>query len=611
MPLIRWFPMLGQLRWQLIGLVAVMLFLIILVMGLAFERYVEDVEVTSRENYQSSAVENNARALDLALLNTYRPLLLLGAQTPAQQQQQISHLLDPSRLQRFYEVLEVSAEGQVLQAYGDTTLSDQFNASPPDWWADASNTMQYFGGIRGLETEQLYLLVGIQSSNDTYWLGRAAIGILQQVVNGARLGETGFTYLVDQNQTILLHRNTDLIGRNLNDLETLNIIIAQSPRQWQGEYNDFTGVSVYGSSYPLQQAPWTMVVEQDYNELNFGSRNLGRLLILLAGVGVVALLLFSLIVVRSLLRPLQALQVGANSIAQGRLEYQIPFEGRGEIAKVAQAFNQMSQQLQLSFAQLKTQNALLLQTNQDLALARQQAEESARLKSEFLSTMSHELRTPLNAIMGYSELLAMGAAGDLNEQQKGYQEIIQANAGALLGMINQMLEVSRLEAGRLALELNAFDPHQLLGDLSAYAEALCAPKGLTFHSQIDSAFPPQLWGDYERLRQIAAQLLSNAVKFTAEGHVHLEFNLPSTGHWAIVVNDSGVGIPPDQIPIIFDEFRQADGGYSRTYGGTGLGLALVKKLTDLMGGSVTVESQEGQGSTFRVTLPLQLPPTAS
>lgn len=247
----------------------------------------------------------------------------------------------------------------------------------------------------------------------------------------------------------------------------------------------------------------------------------------------------------------------------------------------------------------------LKEANAALELANKEAQEMSRLKSQFLSTMSHELRTPLNAIIGYSELQITGMVGELSEVQQQYQERILANAEHLLALINDVLDLSKIEAGRMELIREPFTLRLWVGDLVNQNVILAEEKGIDFIWDIDERLPESIIGDPGRLSQVVINLLSNAIKFTHEGHVKLYVGLQDEKSWAVTVADTGIGIPPHKQETIFDEFRQADNSTTREYGGTGLGLAIVRKLTLSMGGTVRLTSTVGEGSQFVVALPLE------
>lgn len=251
---------------------------------------------------------------------------------------------------------------------------------------------------------------------------------------------------------------------------------------------------------------------------------------------------------------------------------------------------------------------------EDLAQSRDQVTETARLKSEFLATMSHELRTPLNGIMGMGELLLDTT---LNEEQREYAKVVYQEAQMLLRLLNDILDFSKIEAGKLILEEAEFSLSTIVDGVTALLLPKVKEKNLTFSALIAADLPKRLIGDAKRLRQILMNLMNNAVKFTEQGEVTVEIKrvkieLPHQGHpltdkfitLQIVVRDSGIGIDPSMQPHLFTSFVQADGSMTRKYGGAGLGLAITKRLVDLMHGTIDVYSELGKGSIFTATLQL-------
>jgi PAS domain S-box-containing protein len=225
-----------------------------------------------------------------------------------------------------------------------------------------------------------------------------------------------------------------------------------------------------------------------------------------------------------------------------------------------------------------------------------------KLKSEFVATMSHELRTPLNVIIGYGDLLLDGAMGEITEEQRDTLRRMQANAWELLELINATLDLSRLEAGQVDLDIQPTDLAALLDDFSRSAADRAKP-GVAFASAYAGGLPI-VRTDPGKLKVILKNLVSNAFKFTERGTVRVEISPDGDDHHFLLrVSDTGIGITPDQQKIIFDAFRQADGSISRKFGGVGLGLHIVQRLSELLGGEVAVDSALGQGATFTVRLP--------
>lgn len=241
----------------------------------------------------------------------------------------------------------------------------------------------------------------------------------------------------------------------------------------------------------------------------------------------------------------------------------------------------------------------------DLQAARRIAEENSRLKSEFLATMSHEIRTPLNAIEGFTSIMLTGMGGaQYNDKAERYITRVNANSKRLLSLVNDFLDLSRIESGRYELADQPFSPAALAQRWRDEMSSLVEKKGLVLDLTLDPHLPETVFGDEEAISKITLNLLSNAIKFTEQGKIGLRVSNGGS-NWSISVSDTGIGIPPHAREYIFDEFRQVDQSSRRKYGGTGLGLAIVQKLVRFMGGSVTVDSELGRGSTFTISLPLK------
>jgi signal transduction histidine kinase len=278
---------------------------------------------------------------------------------------------------------------------------------------------------------------------------------------------------------------------------------------------------------------------------------------------------------------------------------------------------QAEQAVQAAQAQLQATNTLLRQQNQALEEHRRQIQRqnvelmrASRLKSEFLATLSHELRTPLNAIIGFSQLLTRRQSSRWSNKQVEMVRRIHSNGKNLLTLLNEILDFSKLDAGRLELKPRPMDAAALAQTTVAEMRSLAEQKGLALTLQIDLA-DAQVTNDPTRLRQVITNLISNAIKFTEAGCVKVTLQANGNTQLALAVSDTGIGIAPEELESIFEAFRQVDQTHTRRHTGTGLGLAIVDSLVSLMGGTIAVDSQKQRGTTFRVAIPRHVTLTAT
>ncbi|KAF0107879.1 MAG: two-component system OmpR family phosphate regulon sensor histidine kinase PhoR [Anaerolineaceae bacterium] len=230
--------------------------------------------------------------------------------------------------------------------------------------------------------------------------------------------------------------------------------------------------------------------------------------------------------------------------------------------------------------------------------------EVEKMKNTFLAMVSHELRTPLNAILGYAEMLKETIYGPINEKQARTTERIMSNSRRLLDIVSDLLDQAQMEAGKLTIMARPFKPVELLDNVHGVMDKIAADKDLALTSGLDPELPEWLTGDQARLQQILINLINNSIKFTKTGSVHFRAYRRDKKRWALEVRDTGIGIPADEIALVFESFHQVDSTTSREHGGFGLGLSIVKQLANLMGGEVNVSSQLEKGSAFTVVLPM-------
>ncbi|MCW5821432.1 MAG: response regulator [Cyanobacteria bacterium TGS_CYA1] len=271
-----------------------------------------------------------------------------------------------------------------------------------------------------------------------------------------------------------------------------------------------------------------------------------------------------------------------------------------------QQIDRMEREIFVRGQEMQKQNREMITLNKELLVTRDQAIESSQLKSAFLANMSHELRTPLGVILGMSELLA---CDDLSEDQKEVTSLIEQSARALLALVNDILDLSKIEAGKMIFDERNFSPAQMVHSYAALLQSAAAKKDLNLIVEIDPSLSSNVLGDDQRVGQVLLNLLNNAIKFTEKGSVKIEVseieNSENNVHIRFAVTDTGIGVSNEEASRLFSPFTQVDGSISRRFGGTGLGLAISKKLIELLGGTIGCQSEKGVGSTFWFVLPFK------
>ncbi|MZR61449.1 ATP-binding protein [Alcanivorax sp. DP30] len=336
--------------------------------------------------------------------------------------------------------------------------------------------------------------------------------------------------------------------------------------------------------------PLEVVVELPRDGMGAMVSSVVAMIIIMVVLVALAVILVNLRIQTMLFGRLKLVHNAVRSIARGgTLDQRLPVLSDDEIGELAMDFNSMVDSIE------NAQN--------QLAEARTQAESASKTKSQFLANMSHEIRTPMTAILGYTELLRGGVLSA--EEQKRYLNIIQHNGDALLALINDVLDLSRIEAGQVTSEQRLFSPQDLLDEVVDSLHLRAREKGLALELTSSGRLPATVSGDVFRLRQILMNLAGNAVKFTEHGHVRVLASWDTAGQSLKVrVEDTGIGISESELRSIFQPFSQADASHSRRYTGTGLGLSIARELARAQGGDITVFSQEGKGSRFELVLPL-------
>ena len=348
-------------------------------------------------------------------------------------------------------------------------------------------------------------------------------------------------------------------------------------------------------------------VELTYRETQNGINQARAILIAVAILTVfVAMVALYMIVRYVIVKPLKHLRDVSDEISRGKMESRAEIRTADEFQELADSFNRMLRHLTDTQANLRNVNAELDAKVDELAQLNMRLYEMNRLKGDFLANMSHELRTPLNSIIGFSEVLQ--GLDALNEKQRRYAQNIQKSGRVLLEMINDILDLAKMEAGKMDVRPTEFSMEALVQAQCDLVRSLADEKNIDLNVNIAPELP-HLFQDQGKIQQILTNLLSNAIKFTPEGgRITVSARADAQARLVLTVADTGVGIAPEDRDIIFEKFRQGravvgEDGLTRRYSGTGLGLSIVRELCKLLGGEVAVESEVGRGSTFEIAIP--------
>ena len=429
-----------------------------------------------------------------------------------------------------------------------------------------------------------------------------------EAIARARIGAAGYAYAVDEQGTIIAHPDKNLVLAHTS-LATLPQVRAALTGAARADVvtsgRDPDGTEVLSAYQRVDPPGWWVFVEEPLSEAFAPIESAIWRTALLLVVFLLLAVVTSVLLARNLVRPIESIQVAAARIGSGALDERIAISSRDELGALAEEFNQMAAQLEASHTGLEHQ---VHERTQELATAMAELDAKTREleaasdhKSEFLADMSHELRTPLNAIIGFSQVLRRQLYGEINDKQAEYLDDIHASAQHLLSLIDDVLDLAKVEAGRIELEVAPFSLREELERGAVIVRELATREGVRVSLRSDPDVDVVV-GDERRVRQVVFNLLSNAVKFTPAGGTVDIAMVRRNGEVRVSVSDSGPGIAAEDQARIFEEFQQAQAGKEQGEG-TGLGLALSRRLVELHGGHIWVDSELGNGSTFVFTLP--------
>ena len=463
-----------------------------------------------------------------------------------------------------------------------------------------------------MTNEQAWAKVGQGESEETY-----IVGDDYTLRNQSRTFIENYDKYFTLAQEIGMSEKTIKMIKNLNSTIALHTVRSDAvDAALQGEIGTGTFVDYRGeqflSSYKPLAIPgvnWVIMSEVDKAEAFGPAGVLLNKMLLTFFASIVTIVFLAIYFAKTITRPLSVLQENAKELSEGNLSIDIKTDGHDEIGDLARSFTIMRNSINQLVGDLRVHGEQLEdrveKRTEELHQAREAAEEANLAKSRFLANMSHELRTPMNAIIGYSEMI-MEESEDI-DQLEFIPDLkkIQGAGKHLLALINDILDLSKIEAGKMDLYLETFALEQMLDGIKIAADTLVTEKGNLF--VLNSSLPlKKMTSDLTKVRQTLLNLISNAAKFTKDGTVTLvtRRKVVADREWIeFCVTDTGIGIAENKLGILFDEFTQADDSTTRNYGGTGLGLAITKRFCELLGGTISVKSQLGAGATFTICLP--------
>jgi signal transduction histidine kinase len=513
----------------------------------------------------------------------------------------------------------IDARGMEMVKVSDRRVyfpADFTDQSKSEKFTEAIQGRSYISRVYTSERNQPYVTIAIPLWGAAQSIAgvvstEADLSFLWEVIGKIDFRTAGYAYLVDEHGNLIAHKDASLVLKriDLRLVDPVQKFLRNPTRKDSTPGQEGRGLMdrpVLATYAPVPELGWGVILEEPLDAALANVEVLKRYALVLLTVGLLVGALIIAWVSSRMTGSIRELHEGAKIIGSGNLDYRVDIKSRDEIEWLGDEFNKMAAELKISYATLeqkvKDKTSELEKAYSELKTAHDALVKANKSKDEFLSVMSHELRTPLNVIMGYTGMIKERILGDVNPEQERALEKVIARSSDLLIMINQILQATSIEAGKVKVEKQVLHLKNFLEGLkSNYEVPLNKGISVNWDCPVDAL---TVETDSAKLKHILQNLINNAIKFTEQGSVNIAArHIPEARAIEFQVADTGIGISEEMLPSVFEIFHQVDSSETRTYGGVGIGLYIVKKYTDLLGGKIEVKSTLERGTIFTLTIP--------